>query len=124
MQQQPLYHIQLHLLQLHRKALSEELKNRKPANGAKNNAKWPDDQTLVLVQEWKDRVEDTETSRSVEAWDKIDAAVNKAGPEKMLKQYKDKIRNLKQTYKDAKTNNSKTGSGTKKVHILTFLMKY
>ena len=29
---------------------------RESANGAKNNAKWSDDQTLVFVQEWKDRV--------------------------------------------------------------------
>ena len=56
------------------------------ANGAKNSAKWSDDQTLVLVQEWKDRVEEVESSRSVEAWNKIVAAVNKAGPKNTLKQ--------------------------------------
>ena len=36
----------------------------------------------------------SEISRSVEAWNKIVAAVNKAGTEKTLKQCKDKIRNL------------------------------
>ena len=46
------------------------------------------------------------------AWNKIVAAVNKAGTEKTLKQCKDKLRNLKQAYKDAKTNNSKTAHGT------------
>ena len=73
---------------VHRKAHSEEIHKN---NGAKNKAKWSDDQTLVLVQEWKDRVEDLESSRSVEAWNKIVAAVNKPGTEKTLKQCKDKI---------------------------------
>ena len=49
----------------------------------------------------------------IEAWNKIVAALNKAGTEKTLKQCKDKIRNVKQTSKDAKTNNSKTSRRTK-----------
>jgi len=92
---------------------SQDLQNRELANGAKNTPKWSDDQTLVLVQEWKDRVEDVESSRSVEAWNKIVTAVNKAGTEKTLQQCKDKIRNLKQACKDAKTNNLKTSRETK-----------
>ena len=93
---------QLCLLQLqrvksvHRKARSEEIHKY---NGAKHKAKWSDDQTLVLVQEWKDRVEDLESSRSVEAWNKIVAAVNIAGTEKTLK-----IKKLKQAYEDAEEN--------------------
>ena len=49
----------------------------------------------------------------IEAWNKIVAALNKAGTEKTLKQCKDKIRNVKQASKDAKTNNSKTSRRTK-----------
>ena len=61
---------------VHCKARSEEIHEN---NGAKNKAKWSDDQTLVLIQEWKGRVEDLESSGSVAAWNKIVAAVNKAG---------------------------------------------
>ena len=49
------FHIQLLLLELqqvksvHRKA---RLQDRESANGAKKNAKWSDDQTLVLVEGW------------------------------------------------------------------------
>ena len=34
---------------------SQDLQDRESTNGTKNIAKWSDDQTLVLVQEWKDR---------------------------------------------------------------------
>ena len=40
-------------------------------------------------------------------------AVNKAGPSKTIKQGKDKLRNLKQAYKDAKGNNSQMGRANK-----------
>lgn len=83
-------------------------------NGAKpSQTKWSDTQASVLVEEWKERVEEVESSRSLEAWQKIVQAVNKAGPFKTMKQCKDKLRNLKQAYKDAKTNNSQTGRAAK-----------
>ena len=49
----------------------------------------------------------------VEVWQKIVEVVNKAGPFKTMKQCKDKLRNLKQAFKDAKTNNSQTGLAAK-----------
>ena len=83
-------------------------------NGAKpSQSKWSDTQASVLVEEWKERVEEVESSRSLEAWQKIVKAVNKAGPFKTMKQCKDKLRNLKQAYKDAKTNNLQTGRAAK-----------
>ena len=83
-------------------------------NGAKpSQSKWSDTQASVLVEEWRERVEEVESSRSLEAWQKIVKAVNKAGPIKTMKQCKDKLRNLKQAYKDAKTNNSQTGRAAK-----------
>ena len=84
-------------------------------NGAKpaSQTKWSNQQTSVLVEEWKERLDDVESSKSLEAWQKIVQAVNKAGPPKTMKRCKDKLRNLKQAYKDAKSNNSKTGRGAK-----------
>ena len=84
-------------------------------NGAKpaSQTKWSDQQTSVLVEEWKERLDDVESIKSLEAWQKIVQAVNKAAPPKTMKQCKDKLRNLKQGYKDAKSNNSQTGRGAK-----------
>lgn len=91
-----------------------ESSSQSDENGAKaSQTKWFDAQTSVLVEEWKERVEEVESSRSLEAWQKIVQAVNKAGPFKTMKQCKDKLRNLKQAYKDAKTNNSQTGRAAK-----------
>ncbi|XP_028411456.1 trihelix transcription factor GT-2-like [Dendronephthya gigantea] len=78
-------------------------------NGAKSSSKWGEAQTSVLVSEWKERIEEVESSRATEAWNKIVEAVNKAGSKKTTKQCKDKLRNLKKAYKDAKTNNKATG---------------
>ena len=93
--------------------VSSEAGKRSEEKGAKTSTKWSDEQASALVQEWKERVSEVESSRSLEAWQKILAAVNEAGPPKSTKQCKDKIQNLKQAYKDAKTNNSKTGRGAK-----------
>lgn len=66
-----------------------------------------------MVQEWKEQIDDIESSKSSEAWKKIIDAVNKAGPEKTMKQCKNKLRNLKASYKDAKANNNQTCRGKK-----------
>ena len=84
-------------------------------NGAKGNTttKWRDEQTTVLVREWKERIEELESSRATETWRLIADAVNKAGSQRTVQQCKNKIRNLKQAYKDAKANNKRTGSSPK-----------
>jgi hypothetical protein len=84
--------------------------------GAKGNTttRWREEQTTVLVHEWKERIEELESSRATETWHHIVNAVNKAGTAKSVKQCKNKIRNLKQAYKEAKANNNRTGSSPKK----------
>ena len=83
--------------------------------GAKGNTstRWKEEQTTVSVHEWRERIEELESSRATETWHRIVDAVNKAGSSKSLKQCKNKIRNLKQAYKEAKANNNRTGSSPK-----------
>ena len=45
-----------------------------------------------------------------EIWVKIKAAVDNLGPNKTIKQCKEKMRNLKEAYKRAKESNKKTGA--------------
>ncbi len=82
-------------------------------NGAKSAARWDEGQTSVLVSGWKERIEEVESA--AETWNKIVEEVNKGevnlGEPKTVKQCKDKIRNLKKKYKEAKANNNK-------IHIL------
>ena len=40
-------------------------------NGAKSAAKWGEWQTSVLVSEWKDKIEEVESARATETWNKI-----------------------------------------------------
>ena len=83
------------------------------AKGNTTSTKWKDEQTTALVHEWKERIEELESSRATETWHHIVGAVNKAGSPKTVKQCKNKIRNLKQAYKDAKANNKWTGNSPK-----------
>jgi hypothetical protein len=78
-------------------------------NGAKSAAKWGEGQTSVLVSEWKERIEEVESARATETWNKVVEEVNKSGDPKTVKQCKDKIQNLKKKHKEAKANNNKTG---------------
>lgn len=78
-------------------------------NGAKTSTKWGEAQTSVLVNEWKERIDDVESARATETWHRIVQEVNKVGTQKTTKQCKDKIRNLKRSHKEAKANNNKTG---------------
>ena len=50
-----------------------------------------------------------ESARATETLNKIVEEVNKSGDPKTVKQCKDKIRNLKKKYKEAKANNNKPG---------------
>ena len=49
-----------------------------------------------------------ESSRPTETLRQILDVVNKAGSPKMVKQWKDKIRDLKQAYKEAKSTEQET----------------
>jgi hypothetical protein len=80
--------------------------------GAKTS-KWTDDQATVPVHQWRERNVELESSRATETWQKIVEEVNKAGAPRTTKQCKDKIRNLKQAYKEAKSHNKETGNSPK-----------
>ena len=78
------------------------------------SAKWSDVQTNALIEEWKARIEEVESRRNSEAWQKIAQEVNKSGTYKSIKQCKDKLRNMKQAYKDAKSSNMDAGCPSKR----------
>ena len=95
--------------------LSSKLVASNPASasasiGAKANlTKLTEEHSSVLVLEWKERTEEMESSRATETWRHILNAVNKVGsPKTIIKQCKDKIRNLKQAYKETRGNNNLT----------------
>ena len=67
-------------------------------------------QTAVLINSWKENFKLTESANSQNAWDKIKISVDSAGPTKSIRQCKYNIRNLKDTYKQAKDNNKRSGS--------------
>ena len=54
--------------------------------------RWTHEQTTVLIQKWKEN-EVVESSRQYGAWLKIKVAVDAAGPDKSVRQCKDKMRN-------------------------------
>ena len=78
-----------------------------------NLTKWREEQSSVLVHEWKEQIEEVESSRAKETWRHILNAVNKVGSPKTIEQCKDKIRNLKQAYKETRGNNNLTGRSPK-----------
>ena len=59
----------------------------------------------MLVSMWQENIEVLELTHSHEMRVKIKAAVNNLGPAKTIKQCKDKIQNLKDSYKRAKESN-------------------
>ena len=81
---------------------------------------WTESEENVLVRTWAENFEQLETVSKNEAWVKILSAVLKVG-DKTLKQCKDKIRNLRDQYKEAKDKNKATGeSFHKSAHFETF----
>ena len=46
---------------------------------AKSSTKWREEQSSVLVHEWKERIEEVESSRATETWRQILDVMNKAG---------------------------------------------
>ena len=73
---------------------------------------WTNPQTDKLVKLWKENIVLIESSRSNETSLEIKTEINKSGKEKTVLQYRNKIRNLKDIYKNAKENNAKTGSSS------------
>ena len=57
----------------------------------KKRERWSESQTKTLVYQWKEHILELQTSKQHLIWIKIKTAVNEKGPEKTLKQLKDKI---------------------------------
>ena len=76
----------------------------------KKRESWAKQQSAILVNAWKENFADLETFKQPNAWLKIKHQVDKHGPPKSLKQIKSKLRTLKESYKNAKENNNKTGA--------------
>ena len=72
-----------------------ELKNKS------GRERWTEQQSMCLVQAWKENLPMLESVKANEGWLLTKAEVDKMGPPKTVKQCKVKIRNLK--------DNSKTG---------------
>ena len=94
---------------------SEDLEDETSINGKKSTKKrtresWNYQQTTELISVWKENLSILESSRCNEGWHFIQKEVSKLGHEKTKLQCKNKIRNLKDLYKNAKLNNSKSGA--------------
>ena len=95
--------------------VSEDLEDKTSINGKKSTKKrtresWNYLQTTELVSLWKENLSILESSRCNKSWHFIQKEVPKLGHEKTKLQCKNKIRNLKDLYKNAKLNNSKSGA--------------
>ena len=71
-------------------------------------ALWTPPEEKLLIQTWSENFNQLQTIEKDEAWARILSAVSKVGV-KTLKQCKDKLRNMKELYKDAKDKNRQTG---------------
>ena len=84
-----------------------------PTSGTQNQTKkcdrWMTAQTKALVYWWKEYYNELETAKQHRLWAKIKVEIDKLDNPKSLKQIKDKLRNLKDAYKQARDNNKQTG---------------
>ena len=67
-------------------------------------------QTHQLVAMWKENIQGIESGKSRVIYAKIKAEIDTLGTPKTTKQVREKLRNLKDSYKKAKENNRKSGS--------------
>ena len=76
------------------------------------------EQTKAPVHWWKENYNELETAKLYNLWAKIKVEIDKRGNPKSLKSIKDKLRNLKDAYKQARDNNK---ANRKITNILSFL---
>ena len=88
---------------------SSEIPTSGTQNQTKKRDRWMTAQTKVLVYWWKEYYNELETAKQHNLWTKIKVEIDKLGNKKSLKQIKDKLRNLKDAYKQAHDNNKQTG---------------
>ena len=67
------------------------------------------EQTKAPVYWWKENYNELETAKLHNLWAKIKVEIDKRGNPRSLKPIKDKLRNLKDAYKQARDNNKQTG---------------
>ena len=93
---------------------NDRSENGSPPKGNEQSLQnqWTNPQTDKLVKLWKENIVLNESSRSHETSLKIRTEINKSGKEKTVLQYRNKIRNLKDIYKNVKENNAKTGGSS------------
>ena len=72
--------------------------------------RWTNTQTARLITLWKEKISDLESHKANETWVAIQEEINTSGPDKTLLQCKNKLRNLKDSYKRAKENNMSSGA--------------
>ena len=66
-------------------------------------------QTKPLVYWWKEYYNELETAKQHSLWANIKVEIDKLRSPMSMKQVKDKLRNLKDAYKQARDNNKQTG---------------
>ena len=66
-------------------------------------------QTKALVYWWEEYYDELVAAKQHSLWAKIKVEIAELGNPKSLKQIKDKLRNLKDTYKQVRENNKQTG---------------
>ena len=83
-----------------------------PTSGTQNQTKKRDRvmtaQTKALVYRWKEYYTELETAKQHSLWAKINVEIDKLCNPKSLKEIKDKLRNLKNAYKQARDSNKQT----------------
>ena len=85
----------------------EQTKERPGEKGNKRES-WTKEQSVILVNMWKDLFLEIKTFKQPSAWLKMKTEIDKKGLSKSITQIKSKLRNMKDAYEKSKDNNSKT----------------
>ena len=98
--------------------------NKLSALAKKKRERWSESQIKTLVYLWKEHFHDLKTSKEHLIWIKINTAMNEKGPEKTLKQLKDKNETSKMRIKLRVIITRKLEPRQRTVRTLKTLMKY
>lgn len=77
-------------------------------NSVRRAEKWSEQQTHVLVQQWKENAPVLESGCHTGMWVKVKSIVDQHGTPKTIAHCKDKIRALRDAYETARDNNNET----------------
>ena len=88
----------------------QNLREEKQEDHRGKRDKWVSAQTHQLVAMWKENIQGIESGKSRVIYAKIKAEIDTLGTPKAAKQIREKLRNLKDSYKKATENNRKPGS--------------